>query len=201
MGKSLKITALAITLNEGKIIESFVKSPWFVDEIIIIDYASADDTVSLASKDEKLTIYQQIFNKFFNQNNFAISKAKNDWIVRVLNKKRCKYDWDLVHEMLKTKGETSKLKKKLPHHAHKSLVNHTFKLHGYSALQAQIICDKKKKPSLVAFLLRHFNCFWNQYIVRPGILDGKEGFILANINPFSVCKRDTNLCMLYRKID
>ena len=253
MENSLKITALAITLNEGKIIESFVKSLWFVDEIIIIDSFSTDDTVTLASKDEKVTTYQRSFNNFSDQKNFAISKAKNDWIVffdpdeeitkpladeiistlknplsvayfvkrelyfmgkhikysgfqsdwiiRVFNKNNCKYDGNLVHEMLKTEGETSKIKNKLPHHTYKSLDNYTAKLHRYSALQAQMLYDKKKKPSLAAFLFRPFYRFWHQYLIRLGILDGKEGFILAYINAFAVFKRHTNLWMLYRKIE
>ena len=34
-----------------------------------------------------------------------------------------------------------------------------------------------------------------------GILDGKEGFILAYVSAFSVFKRYVNLWLLYRKID
>ncbi|HAV55109.1 MAG TPA: glycosyl transferase family 2, partial [Aequorivita sp.] len=41
----------------------------------------------------------------------------------------------------------------------------------------------------------------NQFIFRLGILDGKEGFILAYVSAFSVFKRYVNLWLLYRKID
>lgn len=253
MENSVKITALAITLNEAKIIESFVNSLWFVDEIIILDSYSSDNTVELASKNEQVTVYKRKFDNFSAQKNFAISKANNDWIiffdpdeevtkplaeeiiatlknptsiayftkrefyfmekrikfsgfqtdwvVRLFNKKYCKYNGNLVHELLETDGKTSKLKNKLPHYSYKSFDDYTGKLHRYSALQAQMLYADKTKPTLARFLFRPLYRFWYQYLIRLGILDGKEGFILAYINAFSVFKRYTNLWMLYRKID
>jgi glycosyltransferase involved in cell wall biosynthesis len=129
------------------------------------------------------------------------SGFQSDWVVRLFDKRYCKYDGNLVHEVLETKGKTSKLKNRLPHHTYKSFDDYTGKLHRYSALQAQMLYEKKKKPTLFGFLFRPFYRFWHQYLIRLGILDGKEGFILAYINAFAVFKRYTNLWMLYRKID
>ncbi len=53
--------------------------------------------------------------------------------------------------------------------------------------------DLKKRPSLSHFLFRPFYRFWQQHPIRLGILDGKEGFILAYINAFVVFKRYVNL--------
>jgi glycosyltransferase involved in cell wall biosynthesis len=250
---SLKISAIAITLNEAEVIDAFIKSLWFVDEIIIVDSFSIDDTVALAKNHEKVIIHQRKFDNFSSQKNFGISKAKNDWIVffdpdeeitkpladeilttlsnpsaiayfvkrelhfmgkrikysgfqtdwiiRVFNKNYCQYDGNLVHELIQTNGETAKLKNRLPHHTYKSFDDYTGKLHRYSALQAKMLYEKKKRPSLFQFLFRPLYRFWHQYLIRLGILDGKEGFILAYINAFAVFKRYVNLWMLYRKID
>jgi len=48
--KPVKISAIAITLNEAHNIEAYLKSLWFADEIIIVDSFSSDETVALASK-------------------------------------------------------------------------------------------------------------------------------------------------------
>ena len=80
MENPVKITALAITLNEAANIEGYLKSLWFADEIVIVDSFSSDETVALASKNEKVTVYQRAFDNFSAQKNFAISKAKNDWV-------------------------------------------------------------------------------------------------------------------------
>ena len=249
----VKITALAITLNEASHVDSYIKSLWFAEEIIIVDSFSSDDTVALASKYEKVTVYQRTFDNFSAQKNFALSKAKNHWVtffdldeevtdqlseeilktlkdpkaiayfvkrdfwfmgkrikysglqndavVRVFNKEHCNYNSNLVHETLETRGKTDTFKEHLPHYTYTSFDDYTAKMHAYSALQARMLYAKKKRPTLFHFLFRPFYRFWNQYLLQLGILDGKEGFILAYVSAFSVFKRYVNLWLLYRKID
>ena len=244
---------MAITLNEAEVIEDFIKSLWFADEIIIVDSFSSDATVALASQHEKVKVVARNFDNFSEQKNFAISQATNDWVVffdpdeeitkamadeilkvlatpkaiayfvkrelyfmgkrikysgfqtdwviRIFNKNHCSYNGNLVHETLDANGATAKLKSRLPHHTYKNFDDYTGKLHRYSALQARMLYDKGKKTNLFHFLFRPCYRFWHQYILRLGILDGKEGFILAYINAFSVFKRYVNLWLLYRKIN
>lgn len=253
MENPVKITALAITLNEAEVIESFIESLHFADEIIVVDSYSTDDTISILQKFPKVKVLQRKFDNFSAQKNFAISQANNDWIlffdadeeispklaeeiqqtirdttydafmvkralqfmgkrikysgfqtdwvVRVFRKGKGTYNGNLVHETIDIAGETGKLKNSVPHHTYKSFDDYTGKLHKYSALQAQMLYDKKKKPTLYHFLFRPWYRFWHQYLLRLGFLDGKEGFILAYINAFSVFKRYTNLWLLYRKIN
>ena len=248
-----KISALAITLNEADVIENFIRQIDFADEIVIVDSFSTDDTVEIASKYDKVKVVQRKFDNFSEQKNFAISQAKNDWViffdpdeevtdslkdeilevlknpsaiaylvkrqlyfmgkkirysgfqtdwvVRLFHKDHCRYNGALVHETIQTDGKTGRLKHRLPHHTYKSFDDYTGKLHRYSALQARMLYDKGKKPNLSHFLWRPFYRFWHQYLIRLGILDGKEGFILAYINAFSVFKRYVNLWLLYRRID
>lgn len=253
MKNPVKITGIAITLNEAHNIEKYIASLWFVDEIVIVDSFSSDNTVALAKKHEKVTVYQRTFDNFSAQKNYAISKATNNWvtffdldeevtpqlateiietfknpsaiayyvkrdfyfmgkrikysglqndfIIRFFNKNNCKYNANLVHETLEANGKTEKLKNSLPHHTYKSFDDYTSKMHQYSALQAKMLYKKGKKPNYYHFLFRPFYRFWNQFIFRLGVLDGKEGFILAYVSAFSVFKRYVNLWLLYRKID
>lgn len=244
---------MAITLNEAQHIEGYIKSLWFVDEIVIVDSYSSDETVVLASKHEKVKVFQRHFDNFSAQKNFAISKATNNWVtffdldevitpelakelidtiknpkaiayfvkrdfffmkkrikfsglqndyvVRFFNKNHCQYNANLVHETLVTNGKTENLKNTLPHHTYKTFDDYTAKAHRYSALQAEMLYNKGKKTSWHHFFFRPCYRFWNQFIFRLGILDGKEGFILAYVSAFSVFKRYVNLWLLYRKID
>ncbi len=253
MEQQPKITALAITLNEAEVLPDFLKSLDFVDEIIIVDSHSTDDTVAIAKQFKKVKVFERTFDNFSAQKNFAISKASHewvlffdpdeeitpkvkaeiletlknpkadayyfrrqlyfmgkkikysgfqtDWVIRLFKKECGKYDGNLVHETLKVTGTTGKLKTRVPHHTYKSFDDYTGKLHRYSRLQAQMLYEKKKKPNLSHFLFRPLYRFWHQYILRLGILDGKEGFILAYINAFSVFKRYVNLWLMYRKIN
>jgi glycosyltransferase involved in cell wall biosynthesis len=248
----LKISAVAITLNEEKALPAFLERLWFVDEIIIVDSFSTDDTLAIAKKHEKVKVYQRAFDDFSTQKNIAISKATHDWVVffdpdevitkalaqellsilenpkaiayfvnrsfhfmgkrikysglqnddviRVFNKNYCKYNDNLVHEVLETNGRTAKLKNTLPHYTYKSFDDYTSKMHHYSALKAKMLYKKGVKPKGYHFFFRPWYRFINQYFLRGGFLDGKEGFILAYVSAFSVFKRYVNLWLLYRNI-
>lgn len=129
------------------------------------------------------------------------SGFQSDYVIRFFNKNYCQYNSNLVHETIEAKGKTAKLTQSSPHHTYKSFDHYTGKLHQYSELQAKMLYEDGKKPNLYHFLFRPFYRFWHQYLIRLGILDGKEGFILAYINAFSVFKRYVNLWLLYRKIE
>jgi len=74
-----KITAIIPTLNEEDFIEDAIGSVSFADEIIVVDSFSTDKTVEIAERN-KVRVIQRKFDNFSNQKNYAISKAKNDWI-------------------------------------------------------------------------------------------------------------------------
>lgn len=75
-----KITAIIPTLNEGENIEKAIQSVLFTDEIIVIDSFSSDKTIEIAAK-YPVKIIQRKFDDFSTQKNYAISYAKNDWIL------------------------------------------------------------------------------------------------------------------------
>ena len=250
---STKISALAITFNEEDNVKNYVQSLAFADEIIFIDSKSTDKTVQIA-KELGVTVIEKEFSNFSDQRNFAISKAKNDWVVffdldeiitkelekeifnnvknpeskvaffvkrkfffmgkkikfggwqqdkavRLFNKNFCQYNGNLVHEEIKAGGKIGVLKNGLNHYSYKNFDNYNDKLNLYSKLQAENLYIKKLKPNAYHLFFRPLYRFLWQYIFRMGILDGKEGFILAYIHSFSVFKRYLQLWMMYRKID
>lgn len=76
-----KISACIISFNEEKKIEDCLKSLQpVVDEIIIVDSLSTDDTLRIAGKYTD-KIYHQKFLGHIEQKNLAVSKAENDWIL------------------------------------------------------------------------------------------------------------------------
>jgi glycosyltransferase involved in cell wall biosynthesis len=75
----MRITAIIPTLNEEVNIEQAIESVSFADEIIVIDSYSTDATVALAQKHD-VTLIQRVFDDYSTQKNFAIEKAKHNWI-------------------------------------------------------------------------------------------------------------------------
>lgn len=243
---------MAITLNEAENLPAFLDSLDFVDEIVVVDSFSTDQTPQICEAHPKVRFLQRAFDDFSSQKNFAIKQAthdwilffdpdeevttaikdeiqqivqnpmhqayqirrqiyfmgkklrysgfQSDWVVRLFQKQHNRYNGRLVHETIQTTGSVGKMKSRLPHHSYRSFTEYTAKLDQYGQLQAQMMFDQGKRAKMHHFWLRPAYRFWHQYLLRLGILDGKEGFILAYINANSVFKRYVNLLCLERNI-
>ena len=75
-----KVTAIIPTFNEESNIKEAISNVQFADEILVIDSFSTDNTIKIAN-DFNVTILQRKFDNFSSQKNYAINKAKNDWII------------------------------------------------------------------------------------------------------------------------
>lgn len=76
-----KISACIISFNEEKKIEDCLKSLVnVVDEIIVVDSLSTDNTLGIVAKYTD-KIYHQKFLGHIEQKNLAVEKAGNDWIL------------------------------------------------------------------------------------------------------------------------
>ncbi|MDT8415185.1 MAG: glycosyltransferase family 2 protein [Flavobacteriaceae bacterium] len=79
--KNVKITALLIVYNEVSHIREVLENVSFADEIIVVDSFSTDGTVDIIRDFPKVNLFQNPFENFTDQRNFAISKASNNWIL------------------------------------------------------------------------------------------------------------------------
>lgn len=75
------ISVLIITWNEAHQMKALLADLDFADEIIVVDSFSEDATEAISRSFEKVTFIQNKFENYSAQRNFAISQAKNDWIL------------------------------------------------------------------------------------------------------------------------
>ncbi len=76
-----KVSVLIITLNEAVNLRELLVDLDFADEVIIVDSYSSDNTKLVAQSFSNVKFLQNKFENYSFQRNFAISKAKNDWIL------------------------------------------------------------------------------------------------------------------------
>jgi glycosyltransferase involved in cell wall biosynthesis len=76
-----KLSVLIITLNEEEHLKGLLSDLDFANEIVIVDSFSTDGTEIIAKTFPKVKFIQNKFENFSAQRNFAISQAKNDWIL------------------------------------------------------------------------------------------------------------------------
>ncbi len=76
----MKLSVVIITKNEERIISRCLDAVKWADEIIIADSGSTDRTLEIAKR-FKAKIFKKTWAGYSKQKNFAISKAKGDWIL------------------------------------------------------------------------------------------------------------------------
>ncbi len=78
---SEKISAVVITKNEGQIIEQFLTQLSFVDQIVLVDSGSEDDTVKQAQQFKNVSVFTRPFDNFSAQKNFGIDQVVHPWVL------------------------------------------------------------------------------------------------------------------------
>ena len=77
----LPLSVIITTFNEAHNIKAVVDSVEGVDEIIIVDSFSTDDTLSLVEQMENVTLFKREYIGPADQKNWAIPLAKNEWVL------------------------------------------------------------------------------------------------------------------------
>ncbi len=123
----------------------------------------------------------------------------NEFKLRIFNKEFGNYNDSVIHESVVIAGEKPHVKVELNHYTYPTLEKNMEKLDRYSSLQAKELFEKGKKYSLVLIPLFVLNKFINMYLINLGFLDGKEGFLLANMSAFGVFLKYAKLWELNKK--
>ena len=78
-----KLSAVLLTKNEEKNIERCLESIAWVDEIVVVDTGSTDQTVPLAQKYNAAVFQGDIGKGFAFNRNLGNDKARNSWILKM----------------------------------------------------------------------------------------------------------------------
>src|SRR3989344_5824938 len=77
----MRISAVILTKNEEKMLEACLKTLIWVDEVIVIDDQSTDNTISISKKYGARVIDGK--SDFADNRNLGKSAAKGDWVLYV----------------------------------------------------------------------------------------------------------------------
>lgn len=80
--------------NEQEVLEKCLKSAAaYVDEIVIVDTGSSDNTKKIAQKYTDKIFEFTWYNDFSKARNYSVSKAENDWVL-ILDADEAIINWD-----------------------------------------------------------------------------------------------------------
>lgn len=173
-------------------------------------FLDADERITLKLKNE---IIESIKNPkdtcafmvkrqfFFKGKRIYFSGFQTDTTYRLFKKGTFKYIEDkLVHEMPDIQGNSTLLKSPMPHYSFDSYSHFKKKIEHYAELKAKELYAKGRKASSFHFIFRPTYKFLTNYILRLGILDGKEGFNLCYLMAYGVWYRYKNLKVLHLNV-
>ncbi len=245
------ISVILITKNEASNIRPCLESASWVDEIVVVDSGSTDDTVSIC-REIGAKVYECDWPGFGMQKNRALGYATKEWVLsldaderitpelrseieaimrakqssdaylvprlsnycgrfmrhsgwypdllpRLFKRGTAHFSDDLVHERLIVEGETGELHGMLLHYAFDDLEEVLHKVNQYSSAGAKMMQQRGRKSSLTGAVVRGVWAFMRTYVLRGGIFDGREGFMLAVSNAEGTYYRYLKLMQLNRK--
>jgi glycosyltransferase involved in cell wall biosynthesis len=105
-----------------------------------------------------------------------------DYVVRLFRRTAARFSDDLAHERVIVEGRVGRLQHPLMHEAIVDLDQMLGKMNGYSSASASMLAARGKRASLAGAMLHGVWAFVRTYFLRLGVLDGREGFILAVAN-------------------
>lgn len=186
--------------------KSFALSKATNDWVLFVD---ADEVVSnkLQSEisqtinDPKACEAYWFYRKFmFKNQRLRFSGWQTDKNHRLFRKSKVKFtDKKLVHESLEVDGSSCILTEKLTHFCYKNYDDYKAKMIKYGRLKAKEAFYKEKSFSYFGLVFRPLWKFFNHYVIRLGILDGKKGVIVCYLNALGVYERYRELKRLEKK--
>lgn len=141
------------------------------------------------------------YRKFMFQNKpLHFSGWQTDKNYRLFRKSKTQFsDKKIVHETLDVEGTSGILKEQLIHYCYKNYEDYKSKMLNYGRLKAKEAFYKEKKFNYFLLLLKPTWKFFNHYILRLGILDGKKGVIICYLNALGDYERYKELKQLEKK--
>lgn len=158
------------------------KNDWILsidsDEVITEELAKELATLTL----EEGTVYSLPRNNYFNGKWIRSCGWYPDRQYRLYNKNKTRFTAANVHEQIEIEGmKHKKLKGALIHYSYATIDEFMEKMRLYSTLFAEQNRGKKRSSPLKAWL-HGIAAFLKSYIIKRGIFQGYEGFVISSYN-------------------
>jgi glycosyltransferase involved in cell wall biosynthesis len=109
-----------------------------------------------------------------------------EWVVRLFDKERARFDDRPVHESVQVDGPCGRLDGLLRHYTYESMEQYVAKLNRYTSLAAAEAVAAGRSASLATAVIRSQAAFWRMWLLRAGFRDGGHGLALCLCSSFYV---------------
>ena len=155
------------------------------------------ETINNPNAQEAYWFYRKFM---FQDEPLNFSGWQTDKNYRLFRKSKVQFsDKKIVHETLEVNGKSGILKEKLTHYCYKNYADYKGKMLKYGQLKALEDFYTEKRFNYIFLVFKPLWKFFNHYILRLGILDGRKGMVICYLNALSVTEHYLELKKLERK--
>ena len=178
------------------------KNDWvlFLDADEVITPNLEKEIIDIVNSSNEHVAYW-FYRKFMFQNKpLHFSGWQTDKNYRLFRKSKSQFsDKKIVHETLDIDGTSGILKEHLIHYCYKNYEDYKNKMLKYGRLKAKEAFYKENKFNYFLLIFKPIWKFFNHYILRLGILDGKRGITICYLNALGEYERYRKLKQLEKK--
>lgn len=175
--------------KQRQIAQAYVKTDWVLwidaDERLTPELCAEINATILTATTN--TLYEiprlsWVFGRFIKHSGWY-----PDYVTRLYPTRLTTYNDSLVHEkvIIPKKAKCIKLKNPLHHYTYHNLRHYLEKSAYYASLWADDKKNKGKTSNITQGILHALACFIKMYIIKAGVLDGKQGLLLALLSAHS----------------
>jgi (heptosyl)LPS beta-1,4-glucosyltransferase len=113
-----------------------------------------------------------------------------DWYpdhqLRLYDRRLAQWTGKYVHEAVRVRGDTGRLRGELQHYAYRDVADHLETIDRYTTYAANEMHEAGRRAGFVDIAVHPPLAFLRNYIVRGGFRDGQTGFIISRLNAYYV---------------
>jgi glycosyltransferase involved in cell wall biosynthesis len=160
------------------------------DWVLALD---ADERITEALRDE----IQELRQRGFGMAGYRIPRVAfylgrwirgTDWWpdpqVRLFDRRRARWEGELVHESVRVRGSLGRLRSAMAHYPYRDMSDHLRKIDRYTTLWAQQKHAAGRRARLIDLLVAPNWAFFRNYVLKRGFLLGRAGLTVSALNAF-----------------
>ena len=104
--------------------------------------------------------------------------------VRLFDRRRARWEGELVHESVRVRGPLGRLHAEMAHHPYKNVSDHLGKIDRYTTLWAQQMHAAGRRVRAIDLLFAPNWAFFRNYFLKRGFLLGRAGLTVSTLNAY-----------------
>jgi glycosyltransferase involved in cell wall biosynthesis len=148
------------------------------------------DEILMGSQNKSFDCYWMGFTHFFMGKKVQYSGWQNDKTIRLIQRDKCRYNDNRVHEEINMVGlNVGYIKNKFQHFTFKDIQHFVAKQERYARWSAEDHDTKTGRITYFHLFFKPIFRFFKHFVLKKGFLDGKTGFIISAVAAWSVFLR------------